>query len=204
MNIRLTLVALSLITFAIAPACSCGAVGSEDEARIAYLGVDDVVTKSLELGFAGFGAGDNANIPAQNDSGEESGTIDVTGQVDQGASDNKGMRLDVVLVQYSDGTIDDPDTDDEEEIAIVYDTAEGAPLDCDLSLRDFPDGTYTGTLLGTVLMSGDLEGELELSVAFEGEIDDDGAGNTVRSPGTTTVTGKATSPNGEFDIDTTI
>lgn len=204
MNIRLSFVALSFVLFAFAPACQCGVVGSEDEARIAYLGVDDIVTKAMDLGFAGFGAGDSANIPAQNDDGEESGTINVTGQVDSGASSNKGMRLDVALVEYSDGTIDDPETDDEETLAIVYETADGAPIACDMQLRDFPDGTYSGTLVGDVVMSGDLEGELNVNVSFEGEIDDDGAGNTVRAPGTTDVTGNATSANGEFDIDTTI
>lgn len=196
--------ALSMSIVAFAPACQCGAVGSEDEARLAYLGIDDVVTKALELGFAGFGAGDSANIPPQSDEGEESGTIDVTGQVDSGNSDNKGMRLDVALVEYSDGPIDDPETEGEEELAILYDTADGAPLDCDIQLRGFPDGTYSGTLVGDVIMTGDLEGELSLNVTFEGETDDDGAGNTIRSPGTTNVSGKATSPNGEFDIDTTI
>lgn len=205
MNIRLTLVAFSLVVFALAPACQCGVVGSEEEARVAYLGVDDVVTKALELGFAGFGDGaGGANITPQSDAGEESGTIDVTGQVDSGNSDNKGMRLFVALVEYSDGPIDDPDTDDEEELAIVYDTNEDGPLDCDMQLRGFPDGTYDGTLVGDVVMSGELEGELNLNIAFDGETDNDGAGNTVRSPGTTNVTGKATSPNGEFDIDTTI
>jgi hypothetical protein len=204
MNIRLTLLSVSFTVIAIAPACQCGAVGSEDEARIAYLGVDDVVTKAMDLGFAGFGAGDNANIPAQNDDGAESGTINVTGQVDSGASDNKGMRLDVALVEYSDGTIDDPETDDDDKIAITYETAEGAPLACDMQLRNFPDGTYSGTLIGDVVMSGDLEGELKLNVTFAGETDDDGAGNTVRAPGTTDVSGTATSPNGDFDIETTI
>jgi hypothetical protein len=114
------------------------------------------------------------------------------------------MRLDVALVEYSDGPIDDPDTEDEEEIDILYDTGEAAPLDCDMQLRDFPDGTYSGTLVGDVVMTGDLEGELKLNVTFAGEIDDDGEGNTVRSPGTTNVTGTATSPNGDFTIDTTI
>jgi hypothetical protein len=204
MNIRLTLLSLSLVFVALAPACQCGAVGSEDEARIAYLGVDDVVTKAMDLGFAGFGAGDNANIPAQSDDGAESGTINVTGQVDSGASDNKGMRLDVALVEYSDGTIDDPETDDDDKIAITYETAESAPLACDMQLRNFPDGTYSGTLIGDVVMEGDLEGELKLNVTFTGETDDDGAGNTVRSPGTTDVSGTATSPNGDFEINTTI
>lgn len=188
-----------------ASSCACDDVGSEEDARIAYLGVDDVVTKALALGFAGFNAASSANIPAQADSGDESGTIDVTGQVDQGSSDNKGMRLQVALADYSDGPIDDPETEDsEEEIAIVYATAEGAPLALDLQLRDIPAGTLSGTLVGTVTMEGDLEGDLELSIAFDGTIEDDGAGGTQRVEGSTSVSGTAESANGTFDVDTEI
>ena len=44
--------------------CACGQVASEDEARIAYAGVDDVVSKSLALGFDGFNTASSANIAA--------------------------------------------------------------------------------------------------------------------------------------------
>ena len=54
-------------------------------------------------------------IEARPGAGEVRGTITITGQVDQGASDNKGMRLSVALVEYSDGPIDDPETEEEEE-----------------------------------------------------------------------------------------
>ena len=166
-----------LLAAPFAPACACGDVGSEEDARIAYLGVDNVVTKALALGFAGFNAASSANIPAQSDDGDESGTIDVTGQVDQGASANKGMRLQVALADYSDGSIDDPQTEDSvEKIAIVYATADGAPLALDLQLRDIPTGTLTGTLAGTVTMSGDIEGDLddlELDESDDDESDDD-------------------------------
>lgn len=188
---------------ALAPACNCDGVGSEEEARIAYLGIDTVIVRALALGFDGFNAADSANIPAQSADGAESGTIGVTGQVDQGSSDNKGMRLDVALVEYSDGTIDDPATDDEEELAIVYATADGAPLEVDLSLRDIPTGTLEGTLEGTVLMEGDLAGELQVSLSFAGEIEE-AAGDTRRVEGSTDVTGTATSEAGTFEIDTTI
>lgn len=188
-----------------APSCACGDVGSEEDARIAYLGVDDVVTKSLALGFDGFNAATSANIPAQAGDGDQSGAIEVSGQVDQGSSDNKGMRLQVVLTEYSDGAVDDPDSDDvEEEIAIVYATAEGAPLALDLQLRNIPTGTLSGTLVGTVTMTGDLVGDLELDISFAGAIADDGAGGTERVEGTTEVTGTAASANGTFDIDTQI
>lgn len=192
-------------TAVLSSACG-GQVASEQEARIAYLGVDQVVSKVLALGFAGFRAASSANIPTQSDDGDESGTIVVDGQVDQGSSDNKGMRLDVALDEYSDGTIDDPETDGDDEIAIVYATAEDAPLDVDLDLRDFPDGTLEGSLSGVVVMSGDLEGDLELSITLAGEIeeDPDSAGDTIRVVGSTEVTGTASNANGTFDIDTTI
>jgi hypothetical protein len=188
--------------------CACGtAVDSDAEARIAYLGVDGIVSRTLALGFAGFNAADSANIPAQTDDGDEEGTITIGGQVDQGASDNKGMRLDVALVEYLDGPIDDPETEEEEEFLIVYDTAEAEPLAVDLSLRNIPDGTLEGTLIGRVIMTGDLEGGLDLSLTFTGEIeeDEDNPGDTLRSPGTTTVIGTATNDGGGvFAIDTEI
>lgn len=183
--------------------CSCGTVASEDDARIAYLGFDQVITKALGLGFAGFNAASSANIPAQEVDGDDSGTLEVTGEVDQGASDNKGMRLDVVLDDYSDGPIDDPDSDD--EFAITYATGDDAPLVVQMKLRNIPDGTLEeGTAVGTVTMTGDLEGELELDVTFTGAIEDDGAGGTQRVEGSTQVSGTARSAGGVFAIDTEI
>lgn len=205
MHTRIAVVAVIALGSLLAPSCACGDVGSEQDARIAYLGVDDVVTKALALGFAGFNAASSANIPPQSDTGKESGTIDVTGQVDQGSSDNKGMRLQVALAEYSDGAIDDPETEGaEEEIAIVYATADGAPLALAMQLRDIPTGTLSGTLAGTVTMQGDLEGDLELSISFSGTIEDDGGGGTQRVVGSTEVSGTATSAKGAFDVDTEI
>lgn len=197
---------LATLLLALFPGCSCGGVASEEQARVAYLGVDTVIVRTLALGFDGFNAADSANIPPQSATGEESGTIDVTGQVDQGSSDNKGMRLDVVLVDYSEGPIDDPETDDTEALAILYATADGAPLDVDLQLRGIPTGTLEGTLVGSVVMEGDLAGELELSLSFAGDIEEDpqAAGATQRVEGSTEVTGTATSAAGVFEIDTTI
>ncbi len=179
----------------------CGGVASEDDARIASLGLNTIVTRVLGLGFDGFNAADSANIPAQAADGDESGSMSVTGQVDQGASDNKGMRLDVVLDGYADATLDDPETDDEEELEVRYTTAEEAPLDVELSLRDIPDGTQTGTLSGTTLIEGALEAEIDVDLSMTGAIESDGEGGTRRADGTTTVTGTVSSANGDFDVD---
>ena len=61
-----------------------------------------------------------------------------------------------------------------------------------------------GTFVGTVQMTGDLEGEVDVNLTFSGLTDPDEDGNTIREEGTTTVTGTATSGAGEFEIDTTI
>jgi hypothetical protein len=114
------------------------------------------------------------------------------------------MRLQVALADYADGAIDDPTTNDEERIKIVYATADAAPLALELQLRNIPTGTLTGTLSGTVTMDGDLQGDLELSVTFAGSIEDNGAAGTQRVEGSTTVTGTATSENGSYDIDTAL
>ena len=58
------------------------------------------------LGFAGFNAASSANIPPQMTTGDVAGTLTVTGQVDQGASSNKNMRLVEALVGYQDKSPD--------------------------------------------------------------------------------------------------
>jgi hypothetical protein len=71
-----------------------------------------------------------------------------------------------------------------------------------MSLRNIPDGTLEGTLEGTFLMSGDLEGEGTLDLDIDGEIEDDGAGGLQRVDGTTTVIGTATSGSGgTYEVD---
>ena len=69
---------------------------------MAYLGLDPSVDKAITLGFAGFNAASSANISPQSADGGVSGTMTVTGQVDQGTSANKGMRLADALSNYSD------------------------------------------------------------------------------------------------------
>jgi hypothetical protein len=190
-----------VIVAALHVATGCGGVASEDDARIASLGLDAIVSRVLGLGFDGFNAANSANIPPQSADGDESGTVDVAGQVDQGNSANKGMRLQVTLVEYADDTIDDPETDDEEALELLYSTPEGAPLAVDLQLRDIPTGTLSGTVAGDALIEGDLAAEVEVSLSLAGAIEDDGAGGTRRAEGTTTVTGTVTSANGGFDVD---
>ncbi len=183
--------------------CGDDEVSSDEQARRAYLGLNDSVSKALQLGFDGFNAATSANIPAQSEVGNASGTLNITGQVDQGSSANKGMRLRVGMVGYSDGEI--TVGEDEDPVNITYQTATDAAAQPELTLqlRDIPDGTFTGELVGTFSMTGDLEGQVQLNLSMAGGLEDDGTGKVRRVAGSTTVTGTATSGDGEFQVNVT-
>lgn len=174
---------------------------SVDDARRAYLGLDGSIEKSLDLGMDGFNAASNANIPTQSGDGDESGTITIDGQVDQGASANKGMRLTAALEMYSDGPVERVD---DEDIVITYDTYPDDLPELTLTLRNIPDGTLEGTLMGTYEMHGDIEGTATLELSFSGPIEDDGSGGVSRTVGQTQVTGVARSGDATYEIDVTI
>jgi hypothetical protein len=176
-----------------------GSVNSDLQARQAYQGLDEAIQKCMTLGFAGFTAANNANIPAQSTDGGLTGTLTVSGQVDQGSSANKGMRLDVAMDNYSDGEVT---IDDNPAVAIAYRTDAGAPPQLDMQLKNIPDGTFTGTLAGVFEMDGDLEGVVQLDLAMSGNIQDAGPG-VIREPGTTTITGTAKSGSGEYQVNVT-
>src|SRR5688500_7046862 len=144
----LRVVSLVAVSFLCAGLSGCNdEVSSDEQARRAYLGLDKSVEKSLQLGFAGFNAASSANIPAQTGNGDASGTLTITGQVDQGSSANKGMRLRVGMAEYSDGEI--TPAEGEEPVDITYQTNTDTTLqpELSLSLRNIPNGTFTGTLL---------------------------------------------------------
>ncbi|QSQ26784.1 hypothetical protein JY651_18485 [Pyxidicoccus parkwayensis] len=178
-------------------------VSSDEQARRAYLGLDKSIDKALQLGFAGFNAATSANIPPQSANGDASGTMQVTGQVDQGSSANKGMRLNVAMTGYSDGEF--TVAEDEEPVSITYSTAAdaGTPPDLDLQLKNIPNGTFTGALVGNFEMTGDLGGSVGLNLTLSGEIQDDGTGKVQRKAGTTHVVGTATAGDGTYNVDVT-
>src|SRR5215475_2363414 len=98
----ISLVALSfLAAFA---ACGSDNVSSTEDAQKAYLGLDPSVDKAIGLGFAGYNHPlTGANISDQTADGGASGTMTVTGRVDQGNSGNsKIMTLSDALSNYSD------------------------------------------------------------------------------------------------------
>ncbi|EPX58502.1 hypothetical protein D187_003974 [Cystobacter fuscus DSM 2262] len=189
---------------ALLSACS-DEISSDEQARRAYLGLDKSVEKSLQLGFAGFNAASSANIPPQSTTGDAGGTLDITGQVDQGSSANKGMRLRVGMKGYTDGEV--TVAEEEAPVEITYQTTTDAAAQpaLTLSLRDIPNGTFTGTLVGSFQMTGDIEGEVTLNLSLSGQIEDDGTGKVRRKAGSTTVTGTAkSSTGGEFQVNVTL
>lgn len=176
------------------------AIDSNEAARRAYLGLDGSVAKSLTLGFAGFNAASSANIPPQMTTGLAAGTLTITGQVDQGASANKEMRLYVGMVDYDDGPF--VINEDGDAISIQYDTdaATATQPYLHLALRDIPSGTFTGELTGTYHLTGAIEGDATLNLTMSGLLMDDGNGGTVRRPESTTITGTTSSGDGVFEV----
>lgn len=171
------------------------AVTSDEDAERAYMGLDAAVDRAIVLGFTGFNAASSANIDPQSDDGDSSGTMVITGSVDQGASDNKGMRLHMALVDYSDtwGEDDQPD--------LRYDTDPDDAPALALQLKGIPDGTLEGTLAGPFAVSGQLHGFVELDLTFSGELESDDVGGTRLHAAGTTIRGSATSEYGTYTVD---
>ena len=192
---------------AVASTCGCGsndtfgngtgpgtdaAVQSEADARAAYLGLDPSIDKAIGLGFDGFNSATSANISPQTAKGALAGTMTVTGQVDQGASANKGMRLAVALAAYSDVA------------DYIYDTVPAALPALTMQLKGIPTGTLSGTLTGSFTMSGKQKGSVVLNLTFTGQLEaGTGAVKVQRKAGTTHITGTAVSPAGTFNVDVT-
>lgn len=204
-------IALSMVVSLAAGACGSSGVSSDEEARRAYLGLDGSIETSLNLGFAGFNAASSANIDPQMATGLDTGTLTISGQVDQGASANKEMRLYVGMVDFSDGVftvVVDPDTDHETEVMVdlTYNTStvQTEQPYLHLSLRGVPDGDFTGELTGTYNLGGDIEGDVTLNLTFTGDIMDGGGGVVARVPGSTVVTGTAMSGDGSYDVNVTL
>jgi hypothetical protein len=191
-------------------------IDSNESARRAYLGLDPSIPQSLQLGFDGFNSAQSANIAPQMTTGEDTGTLTITGQVDQGSSANKGMRLYVAMVDYSKGpftVVVNAGMDNEEAVTVdlTYDTSEVQAEQpyLNLSLRDIPTGTLEGTLTGVYQVTGeiapdaDFAADVTLDLTFAGGLVDLGGGRTGRAPGTV-VTGTATSGGGVYEVNLTL
>jgi hypothetical protein len=183
-------------------ACTSSSVSSDEQAKRAYIGLDGSIGKSITLGFAGFNAASSANISPQTTAGDVGGTLTVSGQVDQGQSANKNMRLYVGMVEYTDGAV----SVDGQEVDVTYATSTDATMQPYLAmmLTGIPTGTVSGTLAGTYDMSGDLTGDVTLDLSFTGTLEPGPNNSVVRTAGATTVTGTATSNAGTYSVTATL
>jgi hypothetical protein len=181
----------SILVVPLLVAACGGGVSSNEDALKAYLGLDPSVDKAITLGFAGFNSASSANISPQSADGGVSGTMTVTGQVDQGASANKGMRLLDALSNYSD------------DGKISYTTDSNALPALTINLKNIPNGTLDGSLNGSFAMSGGLSGQVALALTFTGQIAAGPSNTVVRLAGTTHVIGTATSSAGTYNVDVT-
>ena len=187
----MTLTRLALLFVVTAAGCGNGSVHSDADAQKAYLGLDASIDKAINLGFAGFNAASSANIPAQMTTGTLQGTLVVTGQVDQGASSNKTMRLATAYTMYADSG------------KVIYDTTATALPMLTMDLKNIPSGTLSGTFDGAFTMTGDLKNTVTLTLAFNGTLQSGGNNTVVRAPGSTHITGTAVSDYGTFTVDVT-
>jgi hypothetical protein len=194
--------ALLAVMGACVAACSSDSVSSDEQAKQAYLGINPSIGKSITLGFAGFNSASSANISPQMTVGDGGGALTITGQVDQGSSDNKGMRLYVGMAAYTDGV----QTVDNEMVAITYATSTDPTMQPYLAMKlaNIPTGTIMGTLTGVYEMTGDLVGQVTLNLMFNGTLEAGPGTTVVRTPGTTTVTGTAISNDGTYNVMVTL
>ncbi|MFS8067725.1 MAG: hypothetical protein ACMG6S_15280 [Byssovorax sp.] len=173
--------------------CGDGGVSSDEDAERAYKGLDSSIDQAIQLGFAGFNAASNATIPPQTGKGAMTGTMTISGKVDQGSSDNKTMDLNEALAGYSnDGKL-------------TYDTTEASLPVISMKLSKIPTGTIDGTLKGAYTITGELEGTVTLTLAFTGDLQPAASDATKieRKPGTTRITGTADSDYGVYTVDIT-
>jgi hypothetical protein len=181
-------------------ACSSNdAVSSAADARRAYFGLDVAIDRALNLGMKGYNDASSANIPAESGNGDVAGTLTVSGQVDQGQSPNKEMRLKTAFAAYQD-RLPPSDAGAGAPYGVTYDTDAAVLPELDLSLRNIPNGTFTGTFTGKVIMSGDLKGAVTLALTFSGTIQavPGQPGKIQRS--SVHVTGTATSDYGTYAV----
>ena len=186
----MTLNRLAILFVLSTAACSNG-VHSDADAQKAYLGLDASVDKAINLGFDGFNAASSANIPTEMTTGTVKGTLVVTGQVDQGASNNKTMRLDTAYTMYTD------------DGKVTYDTMMSALPLLSMDLKNIPSGTLDGTFAGAFTMTGDLHNTVTLSLTFTGNLMSGSNNTVVRVPGSTHITGTAVSDYGTYNVDVT-
>src|SRR6185369_13898262 len=115
----------------------------------------------------GYNAATSANIPTEMAAGDATGSLTITGHVDQGNPSQVSMGLTVAMTMYSDGKIAIDDKGD--TIALTYATAAAAPPSLSLKLNASAGDTLTGSLAGDYTMSGDMQGTVTLNLQIDGK-----------------------------------
>jgi hypothetical protein len=114
------------------------------------------------------------------------------------------------MVAYTDGPIKINDKGD--TIKVTYDTSTtqtDQPY-LQMMLKNIPTGTLDGsltsggTMTGVYHLSGDIKGDVSLDLTFTGTLMAGPNNTVVRVPGSTHVTGAATSGDGMYTVDLTI
>ena len=184
-----------LALFLVVAACGCNngdAPTVNTQAMEAYLGLDSSIDKALNLAFVGMNRAATANIAPETAAGDKKGNVVVQGQVDQGSSSQRTIRVDALYDGYS----DDGDT--------FYATDAAAPPLLALELHGIPYGTFSGTFLGQFTMSGLFAGPLTVELTFDGQLQPTGnLGAVARVPYSTHLHGTAVSDYGTYAVDFT-
>ncbi len=196
--------ALIILCAAIA-ACSSDStsVDSTTQARRAYLGLDQSISKSLQLAFQGYDAATNANIPAQMTAGAKTGMLVIGGKVDSGTCSQLSMSLDVGMTNYSDGPFKDGST----TLNVTYATSTDTTMQpvLGIKLNGSAGNTISATLVGDYTMTGDLKGTVTLDLMINGTYSGTCPNAVMRVAGSTTVTGTAVnSSGGMYTVNVTI
>ncbi|HEX6835349.1 MAG TPA: hypothetical protein VF334_02195 [Polyangia bacterium] len=178
----------------VAAACGCNngeAPTINTQAMEAYLGMDSSIEKALDLAFVGMNSAATANIAPETIGGDAKGKLVVMGQVDQGTSSSKTIRVDAVYNGYS----DDGDT--------FYATDAAAPPLLALELTQLPYGALSGTFLGVFTMSGLFVGPLTVELKLDGQLQPAGTTGVARVMYSTRIHGTAVSDYGSYAVDFT-
>jgi hypothetical protein len=183
----------ALFTAAALAACCLGAAGCgpspAEAAEQAYLGLDAVVPKIVDLALAGRKAATSASMPDEETDGAFTGTMLLRGQVQKPTKDSAKLTLVLGMAEYCDDGKHSYDTDSSRLPAV--------------SMQIDENVTFTGTLTGEVTVSDALHGPVTLDLSFDGKLAVAGEFGALRSPNATHVHGTSQFGGVSYAVDVT-
>jgi hypothetical protein len=168
----------------------CGSDTINQRAQTVYVEIQDVIYDSMELAFKGFNTATSATVPPQTKTGDNKGTLTVTGQVDQGTSPDKAMKLQLELVDYPSASTTNT----------TFKTGATKPS-LNINLKGIPNGTLDALLSGDFLMSGTLSGTATLSITMTGTLQKDPSNTSKVQPAKYSIKGTTKSDYGTHSVD---